>query len=430
MSSPQPAAAPAPQASGAAQQKPAPAQRSGTAAAPAPSAQTAPASQPAQAGQNRPQRSTSPGRLRLARGLATAAALLTGVVATGTIGTSGFNSTPNVVAAQWQAAERAGTELAAADLEVARTVAQAAGSGDATGQAGGDTGSAKDTGADTGTAADAFAGRLDVAAEELSRTGVTTSAGTVGIAVAGDRAVRAAGQDPDAAAQAYRVLHERTGQALDVTGATAQERAHALTTGSRSLLTSLVGGLATLLLVGIMVWLALLTRRIINVPLLLATAITAGLTQLSFNPGALPVDLDGQVASRSASTDALQDVRLARAAQYAQVFGQGTADDEVSAATSALRQHDDRQLESAWAQVYQAQQALGSADGAAARLEAVEGVQEQFATVESGLSDQLRSVDLTTGRFATITAGLALVLGLVAAGAAWAGLTRRIRDYR
>lgn len=437
MSSPQPAAAPqsrgasqhaaAPsqQASAPAAQPASPAQQSGS---PAPQAaqagqggqpaQAAQGGQPAQTGRARPQRSTSPGRLRLARGLATAAALLTGVVATGTFDTSGVNATPNVVAAQWQSAERAGTELAAAELEVARTVAHASAGGDAAGEI------------DVDTSADAFAGQVGVAAEELSRTGTSTSAGVVGIAISGERAVRAAAQDPDAAAQAYQELHDQAGQALDVTDATAEDRAHALKTGSRSLLTSIVGGLATLLLVGVMVWLALLTRRIVNVPLLLATAITAGLTYVSLNPSALPLDLDGQVSARSASADALQEVRVARAAQYAQVFGQGTADDEVVAATRALRQHGDRQLEAAWAQVYEAQQGLATADGATTRLEAVEEVQEQFEAVEGGLVEHLSSVDLTTGRFASVTAGLALVLGLVAAGAAWTGLTRRIRDYR
>lgn len=421
MSSPQPAAAPAPQASGAArqaasqaQQPGSPAGQSSLASRPAPATQSP---QPAQSGQTRPQRSTSPGRLRLARGLATAAALLTGVVATGTFDTSGINATPNVVAAQWQAAERAGTELAAAELTVARTVAQASAGG-------------SEDAAGTSAAAKEFTDRLDVAAEEHARSGAGTSAGLVGLAVAGDRTVRSAADAPKEAAEAYADLHVRTVDALSVTDTTAQERAHALKTGSRSLLTSLVGGVATLLLVAIMVWLALLTRRIVNVPLLLATAITAGLTQLSLNPGALPVDLDGQVAARSATTHALQEVRLARAAQYAQTFGRGTADDEVADATSALRAHGDPQLERAWTDVYQAQQDLASADGADARLAAVEGAQEQFTTVEDGLSDRLAAVDVTTGRFATITAGLALVLGLVAAGAAWTGLTRRIRDYR
>ncbi|RIK16223.1 MAG: hypothetical protein DCC50_05625, partial [Acidobacteria bacterium] len=380
-----------------------------------PAAQQTQAPAPAPAQQTQ-QRSSSPARLRLARGLATAAALLTGVVATGTFDTSGVNATPNVVAAQWQAAEQSGAELAAAELEVARTVAQGA-AGDA-------------ASVDVGAAGDAFADRLGIAADRLSRSGVSTSAGVVDLAVRGDRAVRAAADDPEAAATAYQQLSEGTRSALEVTDTVAQERAQALKTGSRSVLTSVVGSLATLLLLGVMVWLALLTRRIVNVPLLVATAITFGLTYVSLNPSALPLDLDGQVTTRSAAAEALQDVRVARAAQYAQVIGQGSADDAVVAATDALRQVRDRGLSEQWAQLYRAQQDVASADGAAARLAAVEGAQEQFEAVEGALADRVGSDNLSLGRNASITAGLALVLGLVAAGAAWTGLTRRLRDYR
>ncbi|AXH95700.1 hypothetical protein [Ornithinimicrobium avium] len=411
---PQQAAAPATQ-----QQAAAPATQQ-QAAAPATQQQAAaPATQQqgTTAARGASQRSSSPARLRLARGLATAAALLTGVVATGTFDTSGINATPNVVAAQWQAAEQAGTQVAAADLELARTVARAS-AGDGVGSV------------DTAASADQLSAHLAGAAEELSRTGVTTSAGIVDLAVDGDRAVRAAAKDPKAAARAYQEMAEPTRTALDVTDEVARDRAQALKTGSRSMLTSLVGGLATLLLVGVMVWLALLTRRIVNVPLLLATAITAGLTYVSLNPAALPLDLDEQVTTRSATAQALQEVRVARAAQYAQVMDQGTADEAVTAATAALRVVGDRTLTEQWAQVYGAQQDLTKTDGSAERLAAVEAVQEQFTAVEGRLNEQVSSTDLTMGRWASVTAGLALVLGLVAAAAAWTGLTRRLRDYR
>ncbi|GAA5161503.1 hypothetical protein [Ornithinimicrobium tianjinense] len=377
--------------------------------APAPASAPLPAAQPSPA---TAQRSSTPSRLRLARGLATAAALLTGVVATGTFDTDGVNATPNVVAAQWEAAERAGTQVAAADLEVARTVAEAV------------------AGLEADEAPTTFPDLVLAAADDHSHTGVTTSAGLTDLAITGDRAIRSAAADPDAATQQYVELQDLTNRALTVTDTVAADRADALMTGSRSVLTSVVGGVSTLLLLGLLVWLALVTRRILNVPLLVATAITGGLTYVSLNPAALPVQYDQRIESTVAAADALQEVRQTRSAQYAQVMGLGAADEAVDATAETVEDLDMPAVEAQWAQVAAGQAELSSADGAEAQLAAIEQTQEQFARVEQSLSEHVTTVDVALGRSASITSGLALVLGIVAAAAAWTGLTRRLRDYR
>lgn len=371
-----------------------------------------PASQPAPAAGSsaRPaRRSSTPARLRLARLLATGAALLTGVVATGTFDTDGVNATPNVVASQWQAAERTSTELAAAQLEVAGVVAR--GGGDA---------------ADVTSAQQAFADRLASAAESHAQSGVSTSAGLVDVALAGDAAIRAAGEDQEAAAAAYSELRDLSATAIETSDRAAEQRADALTTGSRSVLTSVVGSLATLLLAGLLVWLALVSRRIVNVPLLAATAITGSLTYLSLNPAALPVSLDEQVVAASTSAQSLQDVRLARAAQYAQVLGLGVADDAVKDAGRALPE----EAVDAWASVEAAQADLADQPDRAAMLSVLSSSDEAFRQVESQLSSADGAGDLATGTAASLTAGLALALGVAAAVLAWAGISQRLRDYR
>lgn len=386
-----------------------------TAQAPPQSASAPVAAQPA-APAVRP--SSTPSRLRLARGLATGAALLTGVVATGTFDTGGVNATPNVIAAQFEAAERAGTDVAAVRLEVARGVAEA---------------TAGVPQQERLSDPAAFPTLLGSASEWVARSGTTTSGSLVEVALAGQEALRVAEDDPTAAATGLQEVIELTDGSLDVTGRVADEHAVDLRTGSRSGLTAVVGGLATLLLGGLLVWLALLTRRILNVPLLLATAITAGLTYVSLNPAALPLDYDQRVDAASRSAQALQDVRVARAAQYAQSVGTGPATAEVDRATASVEALDDRSLQDAWAAVAAVQPDLGTTTGAEA-LTVVTASADSFDAAEAALQEladeRLGASVGSVGRPALVTSGLALVLGLVAGALAWTGLTQRLRDYR
>lgn len=394
----------------------APATANTAASTPAPATTPAPASTPARKA-GRPSRSSTPSRLRLARGLATGAALLTGVVATGTFDTGGVNSTPNVVAAQWEASERAGAEVAASRLEVAHGAAEAA---------------AFVPEGQRATDPAAFPEHLGEAADWLARSGSDTSGGLVDVALAGQTALGAA--DTDTATTAYQEVVDLTDSALAATQSQSEEHADDLRTGSRSALTAVVGGLATLLLGGLLVWLALLTRRIINVPLLVATAITAGLTYVSLNPSALPLDLDQRVAEAGYASQALQDVRLARAAQYGQVLGAGDSTEAVEQATASLRALGENAISDDWRAVFDGQDDLAAAVTASEGLAAVTGTEEDYASAEAALTglvdERLGGFVGDVGRPALVTSGLALVLGLVAAGLAWAGVTQRIRDYR
>ncbi|KUG53594.1 hypothetical protein AVL62_02085 [Serinicoccus chungangensis] len=403
-----------PQGGSAASARPAPtttpAATTSTAAAASGSAQTPSQTQPgtgqpagraltARQQRRRDETSSTPRLLRLARAGAAAAALLTGVVATGTFSTDGINATPNVVADQWAAAEQARVDIPRADLLAAQRVTDP-------------------DGVDQQTL-EAYDEVLRAAATDLSRMGddAGVAAGDWSAFVTGvERA--AAQESTDVYADASRLA----GIATEQVAAVADARADALLTGSRSVLTTVVGTLGVVVLVGIMVWLALRTRRIVNLPLAGATLITAGLTWLSVNPGALPLDYDQYVEDTRASTTALQEVYQARTAQVAAAGGVDVdaPEQQVTEATQALERLDDPELEQAWSEVSSGEDPAASADA--------------YAQVESALadrvSDDLASVDPGVGAPAALTAAGALLLGVVAAGLAWTGITQRLRDYR
>lgn len=408
-------------AAAAAQSAPSGAATSGTATASTP----APAPAVAQAGTPAPsqqaQRSSTPRLLRLARVAATAAALLTGVVATGTFDTSGVNATPNVVAAQWVAAEQARVAAAEADLNAARAITSAVVHGDAEIDLMPAAGAAANAHQRTG-ATDADAG---LRAERLVTSSLLVS-----------DALRIAENEPQIAKDSYEVASTLTRQTADATATVAEERATALQTGSRSGLTATVGLLSTLLLGGILVWLALRTRRMLNLPLLLATAITTWLTYVSLNPAALPLNIDQRVDAATTVATALQEVRQARQAEYATVLDlPGTDLDEASAmADEAVAALKNTEVSTTWQEVVAGHEAVQTAETDEAGLAAIRATQEQYDAVDARLSElldeRLEPATDSIGTPAAITSGVALLLGLVAAFAAWSGLTRRLEDYR
>ncbi|WP_431473657.1 hypothetical protein [Ornithinimicrobium sp. W1665] len=223
--------------------------------------------------------------------------------------------------------------------------------------------------------------------------------------------------------------------ATDSSDTTASTHAEDLATGSRSVLTGVVGTLATLLMLGVLVWLALRTRRIVNVPLLVATVMTGWLAYVSLNPSAVPVSVDGQVGGTAEVASALQEVRQARAAQYAPVLGTpDTYGTDGTEATRALAALDDRELADTWQQVDAAQEDVAAAADPAAAAEVLAGTQEAWAGLEAELADRLdgrlAAATSRVGLPAVISSGLALLLGLAAAALAWAGITQRLKDYR
>ncbi|MDO5740161.1 MAG: hypothetical protein Q4P07_08440 [Ornithinimicrobium sp.] len=385
-----------------------------------PTAQASPAPQPT--------RSATTSRLRLARGLATAAALLTGVVATGTFDTSGVNATPNVIAAQWVAAERTGVEVSEADLIVAQSVAESVVGVDGVGSV------------DATTQSPSFAEHLRSAATQNARSGsegahASVAEDIVDAGLLAQSAVQRSGTDRDAATKDYAASSEAARRAVSTSDTIAADAATSLNTGSRSGLTAAVGGVATLVLIGILIWLALMTRRIVNVRLLIATAITGWLTYVSLNPAALPVNYDQAVGDASQTATALEDVLQARSAQYAVALGlEDRVTDAVDRATKSVNALGQSTTSSSWRSATTGVDTLVTTEGAKARLEVIAGTQDAFTqtaqSLRTRLDEQLSPSVSGVGTTATITAGVALLLGLVAAALAWTGLSQRLKDYR
>lgn len=386
--------------------------------------QTQPQGQQSQAPTGAARPWSTPRLLRLARAGAAAAVLLTGVAATGTFSADGLNATPDVIAQQWVAAERAGVEMAHADLRAAERVA------------GGDDEAAR-TGFDeavsqVGTDLTMLGG----AAQDSTRLAQDWS----GFVVGAERAAAASTGDEgegggDSAAPAYDTASQSARSAAETTDVMAEQHAQDLRTGSRSILTGIVGTLATLGLTTLMVWLALRSRRIINIPLLVATAITAGLTYLSINPAALPVTYDQRIAESTATATALQEVYQARQAQHA--LGLGLDDrwqDEAAEAEAALDELDDPGLSQVWDEVTSGFGSAQDATDGPGAAESLAATQAGFDNLEAGLrdqlDDQLGGSAAAVGRPAFITSGVALLLGLVGAGLAWSGLSQRLKEYR
>ena len=388
----------------------APSQATGSSAAPATptSPGMAPSAAPASATRTAPtaaRPSTTPRLLRVLRGVAAAVALLTGVAASGTLSTDGVAATPTALAQEWTATQRASVLVAEADQALAQRVVD------------GDTDESR-------------------AAFERITTEVSRELGTVGddggapeawatYLVAAERAGTSVGYSAGEGQDRYGTARQGAADAGQALQRVADQRVDALS-GPRSELTGVLGTLATLALLGVLVVLALRTRRIVNVPVLAATAITAGLTYLSVNPGSLPVDYEAQLASPATTATALASVHEARAAQLAESVGAGDAwQGAAAAAGEALAAADEgSDLVTDWEEI-----AEGDADGAS-----ISASQEDFeglaATLEQRLDDQLAAVDTQVGAPALITAGAALLLGVVAAALAWTGITRRLQDYR
>lgn len=339
--------------------------------------------------------------------VAAAAVLLTGVAATGALSSSGISATPNVIASQWAAAEQAGVEIAHADVQAAARMAPDAAQ------------EGLEEYDSTVASASRHLSRMD---DRGGEAGTQWSTFVVGV----ERAVATAGEDGSAAGQAYTQASGSARAATATTDQIATARADDLLSGGRSALTITVGTVATLALGGILVFLALRTRRILNIPLLLATMITAGLTYVSINPSAVPISADSQVESTVAYAGALQSVYQARQAQVAQAFSDGENwQGEAAAATEALDEVDDNEeLLQEWAQV----------SAVAGEPAMVQSTQENFDRVEeelsAGLEDQLGRLGVEVSGPAILTSGGALLLGLGGAWLAWSGLSRRLQDYR
>lgn len=353
-----------------------------------------------------PSTTSTPRFLRVARAAAAAAALLTGVAATGTFSTGGINATPNVIAGEWTAAEQAGVRVAEADLLAATRLA------------------AEDPQQDV----EAYDAAVGQASRDLGRMGDPSgdAASDWSAAVLGaERAVAVVAEEGSASDELYAPSSALARAAAAQSDVVAERHADDLLTGSRSMLTAIVGTLGTLVLAALLVRLALRTRRILNVPLLAATLITGGLTYLSVNPSALPLDYDQRVTGTTDTAQALQTVYQARQAQQAQALGVGEdADAAAATATSALERLDDDDLVQAWDRV---SAAAADPEGVAASQQDFDAVREEL---DAMFADRVGRVAGEVSAPAVITSGMALLLGLAGAWLAWAGVSQRLRDYR
>ena len=350
--------------------------------------------------------STTPRLLRFARAAAAAAALLTGLVATGSFSTDGVEAAPNVVVGDWVSAERAVVLVAEAEQ----------------------LGAARVAGADPEEARDAFDEAVAAAGRDLGSLGEDASiAGEAWstFVVEAERAATGAGTGASSAAEDYLAASTGADAVRDDVSQTAQRHVDDLGAGSGSMLTTTVGTASTVVLVAIMAVLALRTRRIVNVPLLVATLITAGLTYVSANPAALPLSYDEQLQETGATATALQEIHDARAAQYAESLGTDSAwQSEAAEAGEALGAVGDPVLAERWESV-----ASASADSTGL-TESEADFEQLTGALEEQLDTQLSAVSSEVGAPALVTAGAALLLGLVASVLAWTGISRRLQDYR
>lgn len=432
-----------------------PAQQAGASAtAPGQPAQGTPAAQPAtgtpatrQAGTGAP--ATQPGTgtpatemgrpgsrmprdLRRLRNVTALACVATGLAATGYLGLGGIEGGPAALADHVADAGRAGTEVARSGLQGAEVLLAETG--------GEDTGAPLDSldstrsGAATALAAAAGGTGADAALREAGGSYVAYVASL-------ERARAQAADDPEAATasavQAQTVLDEQVLAPLEASGASAVDRVGGTRGG---ILAANVGIVSTLLLLGGSVWLARKTHRVVNPGLAGATVITGAITALALNPGSLPGDAteavnaawqDQTTVSRLYEARTL-DTTLALPGAEAETL-QARWDETVTELGSGLADAPTEE-QNAWQAYLEAHEQLVAAEDGAGRAEALTAGDDAMASLlewaQSRTDAAYTGLQDDVGRPAVITSGASLVLGLVAAGLAWSGINRRLRDYR
>lgn len=217
-----------------------------------------------------------------------------------------------------------------------------------------------------------------------------------------------------------------------------------------ALLPVVVGGGATIALVGSMVWLARKTHRVINPPLLFGTLLVAGTTVFSAGIAAESAQI---VSSAGQSTEAIRAHGLvlaaaheARAAELAAVLPgtsaqvaeasarATTADARVSTLLNSTRDLAGSAALQAWTTYEATQRQLVLGQVGTDRGKAVNASTGQASTEFTAFVEMLGSTS-ATDQVAAPDAGnvlpwLALLTGLGGGAFAWAGLDRRHKDYR
>lgn len=427
------AAAPAPQTARAAAAAPAP--MPGQAAAPTPAwtPAGAPAVTAATPGARTP--STMPRDLRRLRAAAPIACALTGIAASGFLGTTGLQASPAATSRQLTHVTEAKQAFQRADVAAGQLVANRYLGTPTPARAAYDD-AIRSVNASLVAAADAAPGAESLADAAADLTAYTSA---VERAVAAPAKSAPAADDYREAAEAART--NVLGRIDQVVAADLERLSGGGGAASRpggTLLVLLIGGGSTVGLGLASWWLARKTHRIVNPGLAAATLVTAGLTFLTLVPSARPGnDASGAVeAARSIAT--LRDsAYAARTAELLRLLPD--ADPTLAERTWQARAREvgntlpDADLADTWAAYTEAHTAV-TAVSPAGRSEAMATSGRAFeaflADLDRAATDRQRRVDQSVTQPATITAGVALSAGLLAGGMAWAGIGRRLDEYR
>lgn len=212
-----------------------------------------------------------------------------------------------------------------------------------------------------------------------------------------------------------------------------------------ALLPVLVGGGATIVLAGSMVWLARKTHRIVNPPLLLGTLLLAATTVASAGTAAQSAQIVTAAGQSAQATQThgsiLAAAHEARAAELAAVLPGTTAQatDAVAEASTAseavagLLASASPEVIQAWTTYTTTQK--GVLDQVASnRTAAVNASTGQASTDFAAFLEKLGTVsapaEVSPPNAFTPLAWLALLAGLGGGALAWSGFDRRLKDYR
>lgn len=391
----------------------------------------------------RPKESGTPRAMRRLRAAAAIGCVLTGLTATGFLGSEGYQAAPSSTASQLSHVQRAQGQLLRADAESREDVVRVS------------LGGASDR-AQLDEAADSASAAIGSAL----RTGNGAAGGTlasVNKAVTtylrtAERAQANAKTAPAAAAKEIQAA----GATLRTSGverleSVAQSDTQRLVQGpGGGNLARIVGALTTAMLILGALWLAQRTHRAVNPGLLAATLITAGLTWLALNPQTLP----GTSVTAVKQADALRDLRTqmyaARTAELDRLAPGATTASADSAWTAAVKKvgtltrgkwlgggSDSAASDAtraAWQDYAARHTAVTKATTNASRLAALQASTTQWdklmTALDADFSATQKDVNAEAGTPALISAGAALLAGLLAAGLAWSGISQRLREFQ
>ncbi len=376
--------------------------------------------------------STMPRDLRRLRAAAPVACALTGIAASGFLGTTGLQASPAAttrqlshVTAAKQAFQRA--DVAAAEIVAARTLGgkpAARTTYDA---------AIRSVNTSLVAAADAAPGAEGLADAAGDLTAYTTAVERALAAPATSTAVASAYLKAADEARANVLTRMDTVATADLDRL--RDGGGASSRPGGTLLVLLIGGGSTIGLGLASWWLARKTHRIVNPGLAAATLVTAGLTFLTLVPSARPGTDAGAAVNRATSVAALRDnLYAARVTELRPLLTGENTDAAWERYHQAASRNLTADVQDDWVDYRTYHQDLRTAQGQNAKVSELARTTEAFgsivATVDANAADAQRGLDRAVTVPATITAGVALGAGLLAGGLAWAGIGRRLEEYR